>query len=168
MNRYSPPLAAFVFAIAAAAMFAQQPPQPPRPDPQVQQPEPEPLVEATRQETWTLGDQLWDFKDVASVYQPVKATLNPRTGAAEWLLEIVKELAAGEVGLHENTEGSPFKVVLLDADKVVLEVEPEVRLSSRLTGKAGDKVKMVVQLPSAELLSQARHVRIERRTKVGF
>ena len=125
-------------------------------------------MEATKQETWTLGDQLWDFKDVTAVYQPVKATLNPKTGAAEWMLEIVKELAAGEVGLHENVEGSPFKVVLLDADKIVLAEEPEVRLASKLTGKQGDKVKIVVQLPSAEVLSQARHVRIERRTKVGF
>ena len=174
MNRLALPLAAVMLA-ASAVLFAQQP-QPPKPEPptaQAQQPqpqlqEPEPLVEATKQETWTLGDQQWDFKDVATAYQPVKATLNPKTGAAEWMLEIVKELAAGEAGLHENTEGSPFKVVLLDADKIVLAAEPEVRFASKLTGKQGDKVKIVVQLPMAEELSQAKLVRIERRTKVGF
>ncbi len=167
MNRLALPLSAVVLAAASALLFAQQP-QPQLTQPQPQQPEPEPLVEATKQETWTLGDQQWDFKDVATAYQPVKATLNPKTGAAEWTLEIVKELAAGEVGLHENTEGSPFKTVLLDSDRIVLAEEPEVRFASKLTGKPGDKVKIVVQLPSAEVLSQAKHVRIERRTKVGF
>jgi hypothetical protein len=133
-----------------------------------QQPEPEELVEAAKQETWTLGDQEWDFKDVATAYAPVKGALNPKTGVVQWTLEIVKELAPGEVGLHESTEGSPFKLVLLDAEKIVLAVEPRVQFASKLTGKPGDKVKIAVQLPKAEVLSQAKLVRIERRTKIGF
>ena len=78
------------------------------------------------------------------------------------------QLAPGEVGLHESTEGSPFKLVLLDAEKIVLAVEPRVQFASKLTGKPGDKVKIAVQLPKAEVLSQAKLVRIERRTKIGF
>jgi hypothetical protein len=156
-----------ILMLAGLALLAQEPKPDPKPAPP---PEPEPvvLVEATKQETWTLGEQLWDFKDVATVYQPVKGALNPQTGAAEWTLEIVKELAAGEVGIHENTEGSPFKTILLDAEKIVLADEPEVRLASKLTGKSGDKVKIVVLLPKAEVLGQAKLVRIERRTKIGF
>ena len=156
-----------ILMLAGLALLAQEPKPDPKP---ASEPQPEPvvLVEATRQETWTLGEQEWNFKDVATVYQPVKGALNPQTGAAEWTLEIVKELAAGEVGIHENTEGSPFKSILLDADRIVLIDEPEVRLASKLTGKAGDKVKIVVQLPKAEALGQAKHVRIERRTKIGF
>jgi len=133
-----------------------------------QQPEPEELVEAAKQETWTLGDQEWDFKDVATAYAPVKGALNPKTGVVQWTLEIVKELAPGEVGLHETTEGSPFKLVLLDAEKIVLDIEPQVEFASKLTGKPGDKVKIEVHLPKAEVLSQAKLVRIERRTKIGF
>ncbi|MCI0360125.1 MAG: hypothetical protein L0211_16730 [Planctomycetaceae bacterium] len=149
----------------AGLVLAQQPKPEPKPE---AQPEPEPLIEAKKQETWTLGDQEWDFKDVATAYAPVKGALNAKTGTAEWTLEIVKELAPGEVGIHENTEGSPFKTVLLDADKVVLAEEPEVRFASKLTGKPGERVKIVVQLPNAEVLSQAKFIRIERRTKVGF
>jgi hypothetical protein len=144
-----------IFMLAASAMFAQEP-------------EPVALVEATKQETWTLGEQQWDFKDVATAYAPVKGALNPKTGTVQWTLEIVKELAPGEIGLHETTEGSPFKLVLLDAEKVVLAAEPQVGFASKLTGKPGDKVKIDVQLPKAELLSQAKLIRIERRTKIGF
>ena len=133
-----------------------------------QQPEPQELVQATKQETWTLGEQVWDFKDVATVYSPVKGALNPKTGAVEWTLEIVKELAPGEVGLHETTEDSPFKLVLLDAEKLALDAETRVGFASKLTGKSGDKVKIVVHLPKDEVLSQAKLIRIERRTKIGF
>ena len=156
-----------ILMLAGLALLAQEPKPDPKPAPP---PEPEPvvLVEATKQETWTLGEQLWDFKDVATVYQPVKGALNPQTGVVEWTLEIVKELVAGEVGIHENTEGSPFKTILLDADKIVLTDEPEVRLASKLTGKPGDKVKIVMVLPKAEVLGQTKLVRIERRTKIGF
>jgi hypothetical protein len=158
-------LAALALIFAVVPVAAQQPqPQSAR----TEQPEPEPLVEASRQETWTLGDQQWDFKDVATVYQPVKGTFNPKSGTAEWTFEIVKELAAGEIGIHENTEGSPFKTTLLDGDKIALPGEPAVRFASKLTGKPGDKVKIVVQLPKAEVLGLAKLVRLERRTKVGF
>jgi hypothetical protein len=163
MNRLITVFLVSVVVSAAQAIVAQQPKAQPTPEP-----EPEPLVEAKKHEIWSLGDQEWDFKDVATAYMPVKGALNAKTGAAEWTLEIVKELAPGEVGVHESTEGSPFKVVLLDGEKIVLAVEPRVRLASKLTGKPGDKVKVVLQLPKAEALSQAKFVRIERRTKVGF
>ena len=127
-----------------------------------------PLIAATKQETWTLGEQQWDFKDVAAAYVPVKGTYNAKTGVAEWTLEIVKELAAGEVGTHESVEGSPFKPVLLDGEKIALTGEPEVKFATKLTGKPGDKVKIAVQLPQAEVLATARHIRIEKRTRIGF
>ena len=149
-------LVAFVFALTAAGALAYAQEQDP------------PLVEATKQETWTLGEQQWDFKDVAAAYVPVKGTYNAKTGVAEWTLEIVKELAAGEVGTHESLEGSPFKPVLLDAEKVALSDEPEVKFATKLTGKPGDKVKIAVQLPKAEVLATARHIRIQRRTRIGF
>jgi hypothetical protein len=168
--------------LLAAALLSAQQPAPPQPQPDQPQPEqprvqpaqpPQPeepvvLVEATKEETWTLGDQVWDFKDVATAYQPVKGTFNPKTLAAEWTLVIAKELAPGEVGLHENIEESPFRALMLDEERIVLDEEPEVRFVSKLTGRPGDKLRIVVQLPSAEVLSLAKHIRIERRTKVGF
>jgi hypothetical protein len=144
---------------------ANQPPAPPAPGTTE---EDIPLVEAARQETWTLGDQQWDFKDIATAYQPAKGTYNAKTGVAEWTLELVKELSAGEIATLGNSEGSPFKIILFDGDKLALDDEPTLKLASRLTGKPGDKVKVAVQLPAAEALSKVRLVRVERRTKIGF
>jgi hypothetical protein len=130
--------------------------------------EPAPTIDATKQETWTLGDQQWDFKDIATAYQPVKGTLNPKTGAAIWTLEIVKDLAPGEVGTQENIEGSPFKLMLLDDEKIAVPGKPRVKLETKITGKMGDKIKIAVQLPMADVLGKVRLVRVERRTKIGF
>src|SRR5262245_16340621 len=110
-------------ALIVPVAYAQQP-QP--------EPESEPLIEAKKHEIWTLGDQEWDFKDVATAYVPVKGNLNAKTGVAQWTLEIVRELAPGEVAIHESTEGSPFKVVLLDQEKIVLAVEAPVHLATKL------------------------------------
>lgn len=177
MSRHATFPVALVLVLGTALVVAQQPQPPAQPNPaqpaQPEQAQPQPqepveLVEASKEETWTLGDQVWDFKDVLTAYQPVKGTFNPKTGAAEWTLQIAKELAPGEIALHENTEGSPFRALMLDEERIALDDEPEVRFVSKLTGRPGDKLRIVVQLPKAEVLALARHIRIERRTKIGF
>jgi hypothetical protein len=147
-----------------------QPPAPPAPAAQNERVPAEdvPLVEAAKEETWTLGEQQWNFKDIATAYQPVKGTYNAKTGVAEWTLELVKELSAGEIAILGSAEGSPFKIVLFDEEQLALDDEPTLKLSSRLTGKPGDKVKVAVQLPMADTLGKVRLVRVERRTKIGF
>ena len=127
----------------------------------------EEVVAATKEESWTLGDQQWDFKDIATAYTPVKGALNPKTGVVEWTLEIVKELSPGEVGTQENLEGSPFKPTFVDEEKIALPGGARVRIT-KITGKIGDRIKMTVQLPKADVLAKVKLVRIERRTKVGF
>jgi hypothetical protein len=147
---------------------ANQPATPPAPPAPAAMEAEVPLVEAAKQETWTLGEQQWDFKDIATAFQPVKGTYNAKTGMAEWTLELVKELSAGEIATLGNTEGSPFKIVLFDEEKLALDDEPKPKFASRLTGQPGDKVKVAVQLPMAEALGKVRLVRVERRTKIGF
>jgi hypothetical protein len=173
----SRPAFRFLFALAAlgswaAAGSAQQPAaQPPPAQPRTAQPpaqeQPTELIGATKEETWTLGDQQWDFRDIATAYVPVKGSLNPKTGVVEWTLEIVKELSAGEVGTQENLEGSPFKPTFIDEERVAVQEDARIRVS-KITGKVGDRIKLTLQLPKEELLAKVRLVRIERRTKVGF
>lgn len=165
---------AFVAVLIGSSLLTQAnqpatpPAQPPAAQPPPATPEDAPLVVAAKQETWTLGEQQWDFKDIATAFQPVKGTYNAKTGLAEWTLELVKELSAGEIATLGNTEGSPFKIVLFDEEKLAFDDEPMLKLASRLTGQPGDKVKVAVQLPMAEALGKVRLVRVERRTKIGF
>jgi hypothetical protein len=125
------------------------------------------VVEATKEETWTLGDQQWDFKDVATTYKPVKGALNPKTGVAQWTLEIVRDLSEGEIGLHENLEGTPFKPAFLDAERIAVLSDSAAKMS-KIAGKMGDRITLTVKLPPAELLSKAKVVRVGKRTNVGF
>jgi hypothetical protein len=144
---------------------AQQPIQPrvapPAADPPVE------LVPATKEETWTLGGQQWDFKDIAAAYIPIKGSINPQTGVVEWTLEIVRELSAGEIGTQENLEGTPFKPTFIDEEKIAVQEDARVRIT-KITGKVGDRIRMTLKLPPPELLDKVKLVRIERRTKVGF
>jgi hypothetical protein len=116
---------------------------------------------------WTLGDQIWEFKDTLSVYEPVKATFDPLTRKAVWMLELVKDLDAGTVALHQETRGTPFKPVLLNADRTVIPADAVVEITT-ISGKMGDTVSMTVQLPDKETLATVKLIRVELRTKVGF
>ncbi len=151
-------LGIFTMGLLAAAAMAQQP--------RDEEP-PADLVAATKEETWTLGNQQWDFKDIATAYVPVKGTLNPKSGVVEWTLEIVKDLTAGEIGMQENQEGSPFKPTFIDDEKIAVQEDARIRIS-KITGKVGDRIRLTMQLPPPELLDKTKVVRIERRTKVGF
>jgi hypothetical protein len=122
------------------------------------------LIEATREEIWLLGEQRWDFRDVAATYVPVRGLLNPQTGVVEWTLEIVREMSEGEAGLQENLEDTPFKPTFLDEDRLAVQVDTPVRIT-RITGKAGDRVRMTLRLPEE---GTVKAVRIGPRTKVGF
>jgi hypothetical protein len=161
-------LAAIALTQAVSAQeAAQQPaPQPATPPPAAQT-DPAALIPATKEETWTLGDQQWDFKDVATAYKPTKGALDPKAGVAVWTLELVKELTAGEIGMQENLEGSPFKPTFIDAEKIAVPGDGQVRIT-KITGKPGDQIRLIVKLPPAEILGTVKVIRIERRTKVGF
>jgi hypothetical protein len=154
---------------ASLPLCAQEtPPQPPpQPAAATTATDPASLIPATKEETWTLGGQQWDFKDVSTAYRPTKGTLDPQTGVAVWTLELVKELSAGEIGMQENLEGSPFKPTFLDEEKIAVQGDATVRIT-KITGKPGEKIRMTVQLPTAEVLDAVKVIRIERRTKVGF
>jgi hypothetical protein len=186
MNRLIAIVVTGLLASVIQVAVAQQPLQPPAQEQAVQPPPPQPpapAVEARKQVvvTWTLGDQEWDFKDVLSVYEPVSGTLelnrgpqvpaggllDPHAGQAVWTFELAKDLLPGEVQLHKETEGSPFKAVLLDAERVPLEAEMQMTFS-RITGKKGDRVKVQFVLPPADVFKLIKTIRIERRIKIGF
>lgn len=145
--------------------LAQQPPQPPEPTPQP--------IEAKKQVIvlWTLGSQSWSFTDIETTYQAERGTLYPRTDEAlahaVWKLRIVREMQPGEAIRHNEMPGSPFKVVLLDASRTVINPDLPARITP-ITGKVGDTFDLVVQLPDEPLLSEVKYVRVTRRTEVGF
>jgi hypothetical protein len=114
-----------------------------------------------------LGDQRWDFIDIFTAYLPVKGTLDSTNNTAVWTLELVKPLVVGEALLHETIEDSPFRPVFLDEEKVVLQSDSRVQITP-VAGQTGDRLRMVVELPSPEIMKDVRHIRIERRTRVGF
>ncbi len=152
--------AGFFAVNLAAAQEQPVQPQPPAPQPA--------LIEAKKHVvvTWTLADVEWDFKDVLSSYEPVAGLLDAPNNLATWTFEFPRDLLEGEVLLHKEKEG-PFKVVMLDADKVPLSAGMQVAFSE-ISGKKGDRVRALFVLPPAEVFIKAKHVRIERRTKVGF
>src|SRR5437773_1889082 len=93
---------------------------------QQQQPAEPQRVEARKEVivNWTMGDQAWNFRDVLTAYEPVKGYLEPHGSeglVAVWKLRLVKELEVGAAKHHEEMLGSPFKIVLLDADRTVVD-----------------------------------------------
>ena len=132
------------------------------------QDQPRPASEAD-QRAWlhTLGDQTWDFRQLAAAYKPLKGEFELKTGQAVWTLELMKDLSEGEVAVHSATQGSPFRAVLLDADKVLVSGDVRIKLGG-ISGKAGDAVRVTLLMPAAEKLAQVKTVRIERRTQIGF
>jgi hypothetical protein len=127
-----------------------------------------PLVEAKKEQVvYALGGQLWEFKQILTAYEPIKGVFEPLTNEAIWTLQLVKDFQPGEVGLQRELAGSPFRPVLLDADRGVIAADAPVEISE-ITGKQGDTIRMIVHLPDEEILAQVKTIRIERRTQVGF
>ena len=75
--------------------------------------------------------------------------------------------AGGTIAFHSELRGSPFKVVLLDADRTVVNDDAPAQITMP-SGKMGDTIDLFVALPEAEKLREVRFIRVERRTKVGF
>jgi hypothetical protein len=126
-------------------------------------------VEAAKSEdgVWSLAGQTWDFSAIGTVYAPVKGSLDAKTGAAEWTLELVKDLTPAEATTQGAVAGSPFKPAFLDGEKLLLAGDARVKITP-ISGKLGDRVRMTVVLPKAEILAKAKLVRVGRRTELGF
>ena len=164
MNRLLVLLSVMVLLVPVARLLSQQP--------GAQPPEPPARVEARREVVvnWTLGDQAWNFRDVLSAYEPVKGYLEPRPNQgnlAVWKLRLVKDMEVGAARLHEETRGSPFKVVLLDAERTVITQDLPAQITP-ISGKMDDTIELLVGLPDAQVLKEAKMVRVQRRTDVGF
>lgn len=127
------------------------------------------LVEAMQnaEGVWTLGEQMWDFGPIASVYQPVTGTLDAKSGTATWILELIVGLTSAEAGAQGAVLGSPFKPSFLDGQKLLLAGDARVKITP-ISGTKGDRVRMTVQLPKAEVLERTKLVRVGRRTELGF
>ena len=166
-------LAASLAGAQEQPLLPAQPVQPAQPVPQPQLPP----IEAKKHVlvTWSMGDQFWDFHEVDSTYEPVRGELDLNRfpefpdyhGKSVWTLRIARDLLDGEVLMHKDVVGSPFKAVLLDADRVPVEVEMQVFFAA-ITGKKGDSLKVHFILPKPEIWKNVKFIRIERRTKVGF
>jgi hypothetical protein len=160
-------LGALALVIVAAVCMGQQPP--PQPPPSVK-------VEAKKEivVNWTMGEQSWNFRDILSSYEPVTGFMesgvdpsgSPGT-LAVWRLRTVKDLEEGAVRLHEQMRGSPFKVVLLDENRIVVNPDAPAQITLP-SGRAGDTIELRVGLPDTQPLKQVKSIRVERRTDVGF
>jgi len=147
--------------VASATLAQQQPAEPQR-------------IEAKKEVTvtvnWTMGEQAWNFKDILTAYEPVKGYLEPRGNQgtlAVWKLRLIKDLEPGAAKLHEEIRNTPFKVVLLDADRTVIEADAPIGITM-VTGKMDDTIELYVTLPEEAKLKQVKLVRVQRRTDVGF
>lgn len=160
----------FVFAallIPFASSFGQQAPPPPPPS------EGSVRIDARREVVinWSLGDQVWLFNDIAAAYEPVRGFLEERPSQgnlAVWRLRLVKEFEEGTIRLHEDMKGSPFKIVLLDKDRTVVNSDPIPVQITPVSGRMGDTIEVYIGLPDAQLLRDVKIIRVQRRTDVGF
>src|SRR5438094_10600127 len=139
---------------------------------QQQQPAEPQRVEARKEVivNWMLGDQAWNFRDVLSTYEPVKGYLESHGNEgfiAVWKLRLVRELELGAAKHHEEMLGSPFKVVLLDADRTVVDSDAPAQITTPVGAKADDTIELRIGL-DAQSLKGARVIRVQRRTEVGF
>lgn len=162
-----------IYWTLVGAVIAQQPtPTPPPPAPEVQR------IDARKEVTvnWKLidrsrdVDQAWDFKDIQSAYEPVKGYLEPRGNQgtlAVWKLRLVKDFEVGAAELHEKMVGTPFKIVLLDADRTVINPDLPAKMTV-LSGKMDDTIELYVALPEMPLLREVKLVRVQKRTDVGY
>jgi len=163
-------LTALFWLSAAAIGTAQQPPQPQPPQPP--QPAEPQRIEARKEVivNWTLGDQAWNFNDIRTTYEPVKGYLEQHGNegfVAVWKLRLLRELETGASKHHEEMLGSPFKVVLLDADRTVVDSDAPAQITTPVGAKADDTIEFRVGL-DAQALKGAKVIRVQRRTEVGF
>src|SRR5262245_47266651 len=120
----------FAFSLcccAAGSALAQAPQAQTQPPAEAQR------VEARREViiNWTLGDQAWNFREIQTAYDPVKGYLEPRGEQgflAVWNLRLIRELEEGAAKYHDEILGSPFKVVLLDADRKVIDFDAPAQI----------------------------------------
>jgi hypothetical protein len=180
-------LAAAVIALFVSAPpgYGQQPPPadpalPPAEQPQPAEeppatvPDPQPTLDRPADEdndepatVWMLEDREWDFGEVAVVYQPVRGIYLTETRSTVWMLELVRDLFPGEAGLHTSMAETPFRLVLLDEDRTVVEATLPLKLTP-VTGKQGDRVLLSILLPDDDSLDTVKSIRVQRRTQVGF
>jgi hypothetical protein len=151
---------------AASLAIAQQ--QPPAPAP-----EPPSRIDAKKEVivNWSLGDQAWIFKDISSAYEPVKGYLEPRTDQAGflavWKLRLVKDVEDGAAKLHSEMRGSPFKIVLLDEYRTIINQDMSGEITP-VSGKMDDTIELFIRLPDAQALRDVKLIRLQPRTQVGF
>ncbi|HEY2414496.1 MAG TPA: hypothetical protein VGI40_19780 [Pirellulaceae bacterium] len=156
-------------SMAVSISAIAQPPTPPPPQPI----DSAPRVDARREVIvrWTLGDQAWNFDDIRTAYEPVRGYLEPRPNQgtlAVWKLRMIKDFEEGAARLHEEMRGSPFKVVLLDADRTVINPDVPFVQITPVSGKMDDTIELLVGLPDAQILKDVKMIRVQRRTDVGF
>jgi hypothetical protein len=133
----------------------------------------EPRVEAQKPEgaeAWNLREQAWDFKDLAAGYEPVKGRIERRNGQGElavWTLKLTRDFEEGTQRFHEQMRGSPFRIVLLDADRTIINEDLPATITP-VPARMGDTIELFVVLPSADILRETKFIRVQRRTDVGF
>lgn len=169
MNRLVALLAALAMLLPFASSSAQQPPLPPPPAPS----EASVRAEARRNViiNWSLGDQVWLFDDVLTAYEPVRGYLEERPNQgnlAVWRLRLVKDFEEGTIRFHEELRGSPFKIVLLDKERTVVNAGSVPAQITPVSGKSGDTIELLVGLPDTQILKDVKTIRVQRRTDVGF
>ena len=116
---------------------------------------------------WTLGDQVWEFAELATTYLPAKGEFNPQTREAVWTLQLVRDMTPGEIGFQSTLAGSPFKPTFLNSDKILLAPDERVKFTP-ITGKLGDAIRVTIRLPEEATLADVALIRLERRTEIGF
>jgi hypothetical protein len=121
----------------------------------------------SKEGAWTLDGREWDFSAVESVYTPLAGTFDEKKSAVIWTLELAKELTSAEASAQMAVQGTPFKPSFLDGEKLLLAADARLKITP-ISGKKGDRIRMTVQLPKAEILSQTKLVRVGRRTELGF
>jgi hypothetical protein len=161
-----------IMLLLVTASLSAQPPAPPGLGAQ-QPPETPSRVEARRSVVvnWALGDQAWNFNDILTAYEPVKGYLESRPNQgnlAVWKLRLVKDFEEGAARFHEEMRGSPFKIVLLDTDRSVINAAEIPVQITPVSGKMDDTIELLVGLPDAPLLKDVKIIRVQRRTDVGF
>lgn len=156
MSRINVPLLVALLALNSSSLLAQQPADPT-------------AVEAKKDVvvTWTLNGQTWDFKAVQSAYEPIKGSYDPLRNEARWTFQIVKDMEPGAAALHTQTKNTPFKPIMLNADKLIMANDGKVQMTES-SGKAGERIEVYFQLPDPEVLATIKHIRLERRTNIGF
>jgi hypothetical protein len=153
---------------APAQPPAEQPVPPPAEQPMPEEPPmPEELEDDEPATVWLLEEREWDFGQVVSVYQPVRGVYMAETRSAVWMLELARDLFPGEAGLHSGMRETPFRLLLLDEDRTVVDVALAMKMTT-VTGKQGDRVLLSVLLPENGDFDKVATIRVERRTQVGF